>query len=209
MAQKALEQQHNQPADATAIDAPQADDSAVEPLITLAAALLDFDRLRLVALLVEGPANRLRMAEVTGVSHRDLLRLLDSLQEFGLVRLKPPAPREPDHYALYELDTDAFTAARRAMGKYKGVRKRPSDSREMTLETFLPAGKLTALPRKHTQMLVVLEEIAGKFEPERQYPEPEVNVILEEVNEDYCTLRRLLVDYGYMSRSGGVYTRNA
>jgi ArsR family transcriptional regulator, arsenate/arsenite/antimonite-responsive transcriptional repressor len=209
MIEKTLVEQNNQPAEATAAGASPADDSALEPLITLAAALLDLDRLRLVSLLAEGPANRLRMSEATGLSHRDLLRQLDSLQNFGLVRLKPPAPREPDHYALYELNTDAFTAARRAMGKYKGVRKRPSDSREMTLETFMPAGKLASLPSKHTQMLVVLEEIAGKFEPERQYPEREVNVILEDVNEDYCTLRRLLVDFGYMSRSGGIYIRNA
>jgi hypothetical protein len=53
-----------------------------------------------------------------------------------------------------------------------------------------------------------LNEIAGKFEPERQYAEREVNVILEDINEDYCTVRRFLVDYGYLSRSGGIYTRN-
>ena len=205
MNQETLVEQQTQPAEG----APESDDSAVEPLIALASALLDLDRVRIVALLAEGPANRLRMAEATGLSHRDLLRQLESLQNFGLVRLQPPEPRDPDHYALYELNNDAFTAARRAMGKYKGVRKRPSDSREMTLETFLPAGKLTSFPRKHAQMLVVLDEIVGKFEPEKQYPERDVNVILGEVNEDYATLRRLLVDYGYMSRSGGIYTRNA
>ncbi|HET9494164.1 MAG TPA: DUF2087 domain-containing protein [Chloroflexia bacterium] len=205
MNEETLVQQQNQPAES----APESDDSAIEPLITLASALLDLDRLRVVALLAEGPANRVRMSEATGLPHRDLLRLIDGLQNFGLVRPVPPAPREPDHHTLYELNQEAFTAARRAMGKYKGVRKRPSDSREMTLETFLPAGKLTAFPRKHSQMLVVLDEIVGKFEPERQYPEREVNVILGEVNEDYATLRRLLVDYGYMVRSGGIYRRNA
>jgi hypothetical protein len=205
----ALEEQNTQPAQDAVPDIRQTDDSALEPLITLGAALLDLDRVRIVALLAEGPANRLRMTEATGLPHRELLRQLDSLQSFGLVRLVPPAPRDPDHYALYELVPEAFTAARRAMGKYKGVRKRPSDSREMTLETFLPDGKLTALPRKHTQMLVVLEELVGKFEPDREYPEREVNEILKDVNEDFATLRRLLVDYGYMSRGGGIYTRNA
>ena len=99
------------------------------------------------------------------------------------------------------------------MGKYKGVRKRPSDSREMTLETFMPGGKLSAMPLKQSQIVVILEEIARKFEPEKQYTEREVNVILEEINEDYCTTRRYLVDYGYLSRTrdGSVYyerTRN-
>ena len=207
MNEETLVEQQTQPTESAPSAAPESDDSPIEPLITLASALLDLDRLRVVALLAEGPANRVRMAEATSFSHRDLLRILGSLQNFGLVRPVPPAPREPDHLSLYELNQEAFTAARRAMGKYKGVRKRPSDSREMTLETFLPAGKLTAFPSKHTQMLVVLEEIVGKFEPDRQYPEREVNVILKDANEDYATLRRLLVDYGYMTRSGGIYRR--
>jgi hypothetical protein len=79
----------------------------------------------------------------------------------------------------------------------------------MTLETFMPGGKLTAFPKKHDQMVVLMDEIARKFEPDREYKEKEVNVILEDVNEDYCTIRRILVDYGYLSRHKGIYTKNA
>ena len=73
----------------------------------------------------------------------------------------------------------------------------------------MPGGKLSALPLKNNQIIVILEELARKFELEREYKEKEVNVILEDVNEDYCTLRRLLVDYGYLSRHKGIYTKNA
>lgn len=180
---------------------------SIEPLISLASALLDTDRLRIAAALVAKPANRMELAESTGLSHRDLLRQLDILRTHGLVRLQEPAPRQPDQYTKYELNTEAFRSARQAMGKYKGVKPRPTDSRLMTLETFMPGGKLVAMPHKHEQVLAVLSEIATKFEPEKQYVEREVNVILEEVNEDYCTLRRALVDYGYLSRSGGIYER--
>jgi hypothetical protein len=123
------------------------------------------------------------------------------------VKLEEPAPRNPDAYSRYELSKEAFRAARQAMGKYKGRKPRPTDPRELTLETFMPGGKLTALPKKEEQILTILGEIADKFEPEKQYAEGEVNVILEDVNEDYCTVRRLLVDYGYLSRTGGVYTK--
>jgi len=186
----------------------QADENALEPLISLATALLDLDKIKIVAVLANGPANRMDMAMATGLSHRELIRLLDGLQSFGLVKLEEPAPRDPDHYSRYELNQQAFTAARRAMGKYKGVRKRPSDSRELTLDTFMPDGKLRSLPMKHSQIVVILEEIARQFEPEKQYSEREVNAILEEINEDYCTTRRSLVDYGYLSRKDGVYTKN-
>jgi hypothetical protein len=95
------------------------------------------------------------------------------------------------------------------MGKFRGVKPRPTDSRELTLETFMPGGKLVAFPKKNDQMVVILNEMAERFEAGKQYTEKEVNVILEDINEDYCTLRRCLVDYGYLSRSAGVYNRNA
>jgi hypothetical protein len=189
----------------------QADENALEPLISLATALLDLDKIRIVAVLANGPANRMDMAEATGLSHRELIRLLDGLQSFGLVKLEEPAPRDPDHYSRYELNQQAFTAARRAMGKYKGVRKRPSDSRELILDTFMPDGKIRVLPLKQNQIVVILEEVAQRFELEKQYTEREVNAVLEGISEDYASLRRYLVDYGYLSRTrdGSVYQKTA
>lgn len=179
----------------------------LEPLISLASALLDTDRLRIAAALVAEPANRMELAEATGLSYRDLLRQLDILRAHDVVRFQAPVPRQPDQYSRYELNLEAFKAARQAMGKYKGVKPRPTDSRLMTLETFMPGGKLVAFPHKQEQILTILNEVATKFEPEKKYQERDVNVILEEVNEDYCTLRRFLVDYGYLSRDKGVYEK--
>ena len=184
------------------------EDDALQPLFSLASALLDTDRLRIAARLVNGPTNRMDLAEVTGLPHRELLRQLGLLQYFGLVKLQEPAPRNPDHYSNYELNDDAFRQARQAMGKLKGRKPRPTDARLMTLETFMPGGKLLAFPRKQEQLQVILDEIALRFETEREYEETDVNVILEEVNEDYCTIRRHLVDFGYLSRHKGVYTKN-
>ncbi|HKP51984.1 MAG TPA: DUF2087 domain-containing protein [Chloroflexia bacterium] len=196
------------PSEAAPAEAP-ADENVVEPLVSLASAFMDVDRLKIAARLAEGPANRMQLAEATGLRHKDLLRQLGLLQYFGVVRLSEPAPRSPDHYSPYELADEAFRAARQAMGKYKGRKPRPTDARLMTLETFMPGGKLTAFPKKHDQMVVLMDEIARKFEPDREYKEKEVNVILEDVNEDYCTIRRILVDYGYLSRHKGIYTKNA
>lgn len=188
-------------------DAPE--ENVLEPLIALANGLFDTDRLRIAAVLVGRPANRMQLAEATGLPQRELLRQLGLLQYFGLVKLQEPAPRHPDQYSPFVLDEEAFRAARQAMGKYRGRKPRPTDPRQMILETFMPGGKLYAMPHKQEQVTTILSEIAQKFSMDKQYEEREVNVILEEVNEDYCTLRRYLVDYGYLSRSGGVYTKNA
>lgn len=192
---------------------PQADDlEAIQPLIALASALLDNDRLRIAGLLAGGPANRMEMAQATSLSHKELVRHLDSLQSFGVVKLQEPAPRDPDAYSRYELNAETFRAARQAMGKFKGVRKRPSDSRLMTLETFMPDGKLSAMPLKQPQIVIILDEISLRFDSEKQYSERDINVILKDISEDdYATIRRYLVDYGYLTRTrdGSVYRKNA
>jgi hypothetical protein len=183
---------------------------ALQPLIALATALLDTDRLRIAGVLANGPSNRMDLERATGIPHRELLRHLDSLQSFGIIKLQDPAPRDPDHYSPYELNAATFRAARQAMGKYKGVRKRPSDSRELTLETFMPDGKLTAFPLKQAQLLVILDTVSARFDAEKQYTERQVNVVLAEITDDFATLRRDLVDYGYLSRTsdGSVYHKN-
>jgi hypothetical protein len=184
---------------------------ALQPLLTLATAMLDNDRLRIAGLLAGGPSNRIELAQATGLSHKELLRHLESLHSFGLVKLQDPAPRDPDPYSVYELNGETFRTARKVMGKFKGVRKRPSDSRLMVLETFMPGGKMNAMPMKQPQIVVILDEVSLRFEPDREYTEKEVNAILSDIYEqDFVTLRRYLVDFGYLNRTrdGSVYRKN-
>src|SRR5687767_3387596 len=156
------------------------EEDVVQPLLSLGSALVDLDRLRIVARLVSGQANRVQLMEATHLPHKELLRQLGLLQYFGLVKYKEPAPRDPDMYTPMVLNQEAFRAAQQAMGKLRGRKPRPTDARQMTLETFMPDGKLSAFPRKQEQMLIILDEVAAKFETERQYKERDVNVILEE-----------------------------
>src|SRR5215210_1147083 len=187
--------------DIAVVDEAAREDSGIEPLISLANALFDTDRLRIAAALLNGPSSRMELAQVTGLSHRELLRQLNLLQYFGLVKAEEASPRHPDPYSRFLLNEEAFKAARQAMSRYRGRKPRPTDKRELTLDTFMPDGKLNAFPLKQEQIVVILDEVVKKFDTEKQYTEKQVNVILEDVNEDYCTLRRMLVDYRYLSRS--------
>ena len=186
----------------------EAEDNGVEALVSLASALFDIDRLRIAAALSNGPANRMELAEKVGLSHRELIRQLDLLQYFRLARPENPSAGHPDHYTRYVLNEDGFRQARQAMAKYRGQKPRPTDKRELTIETFMPGGKLTAFPLKNEQIVIILDEVVEKFDLEKQYTEKQENVILEEINEDYCSLRRLLIDYRYLSRNKGIYVRN-
>ena len=68
--------------------------------------------------------------------------------------------------------------------------------------------RLIQIPAKQKKWLVVLRWLATLFQPDKLYTEPEINAILREVYEhDFVSLRRDLVDFGYLrrERGGGKY----
>jgi len=78
-----------------------------------------------------------------------------------------------------------------------------ADETEKTLSRLFPEGPdgpLLTFRLKEKQRLIVLRELAKRFERSRRYAEAEVNEILEEAYGDYATLRRSLVDYGFLDR---------
>lgn len=60
--------------------------------------------------------------------------------------------------------------------------------------------KLKSIPRKEKYKLILLQEIAQLFQPGRMYSESEVNQLLKEVYSDYASIRRYLIDFGYLRR---------
>jgi len=83
--------------------------------------------------------------------------------------------------------------------RYK-VTQRDSDK---LLKTFFPEGidgplKTFSIKEKHK--LVVLQEIVKRFQGEQTYTEKEVNQILKLVYPDFVTLRRYLIEYGFLDR---------
>lgn len=76
--------------------------------------------------------------------------------------------------------------------------------REATLKTCLSSReplRLTAFPKKQKKKIVLMDEVVKQFEPGRTYSEPEVSGMLKEIYGDFTTLRRALVDYGYLGRT--------
>ncbi|HEY8641333.1 MAG TPA: DUF2087 domain-containing protein [Candidatus Dormibacteraeota bacterium] len=75
------------------------------------------------------------------------------------------------------------------------------------LRTFMPDGRLLAIPAKNRKRRVVLSWLADHFRPAERYPESVVNEILSRYHPDYATLRRYLVDEELMHRQDGLYWR--
>lgn len=75
------------------------------------------------------------------------------------------------------------------------------------LRAFFVQGRLQTMPAKRSKRLVVLDRLAGAFEPGVHYPESEVNTRLQAFHPDYALLRRYLVDEEFLARDHGVYWR--
>lgn len=75
------------------------------------------------------------------------------------------------------------------------------------VRTFMRNGRVVAMPAKRSRRLVLLDHIAQLFEPGVRYEEAEVSLMLRKVFEDYATLRRYLVDAGFLDRDHGIYWR--
>ena len=63
-----------------------------------------------------------------------------------------------------------------------------------------PDGPLSTFEMKEKAKIVVLGHITGRFDVNRVYTEKEVNEILKTAYPDFATLRRYLVEYGFMDR---------
>lgn len=59
---------------------------------------------------------------------------------------------------------------------------------------------LKRFPKKEKEKLIVLQKIINKFDKDKKYTEKEINGIIKNIFGDYVTIRRYLVDYGFLDR---------
>lgn len=80
------------------------------------------------------------------------------------------------------------------------------EEEKQVLRDYTFNGRIRQFPTKEKKWIVMLHWLATKFEADRRYTEKEVNAILTPIHEDYATLRRNLIAYGFMRRERGGQT---
>ncbi|RJP74313.1 MAG: DUF2087 domain-containing protein [Ignavibacteriales bacterium] len=176
--------------------------------ISIMKALADSSRLLIVNSLMEKPqyveelAQRLNLAVSTVSFH------LKKLESANLV-----FKRKEQYYVVYHLNDRIFYTTLKDITSFKNEHKIVQDERiaaykAKVLKTFFSKGKLIKLPSQHKKKIIVLEEILKLFNNEKVYPEKEIDSVIENVFDDYCTIRRLLIDNKLMFRSNGKYKLN-
>ena len=61
--------------------------------------------------------------------------------------------------------------------------------------------KLRTFATKEKRKLVILRRIVREIDKDKNYTEKELNSLLKEIYDDFVTLRRYLIEYGFMDRS--------
>jgi DNA-binding HxlR family transcriptional regulator len=182
-------------------------------LLVALKALSDASRLRIVGLLADGRrmaveqlAASLELTPATVVHH------LKKLREAGLVESHARPPYMDYSLRLGRLSEIGGTLhriAREQSGEAVTDAAAPEWAglaEAKVLRAFFDGERLTSIPAQHSKRLVVLRQLAETvFERKRKYPEKEVNQLLAVRHPDAASLRRYLVDEGFMARKNSVY----
>lgn len=73
--------------------------------------------------------------------------------------------------------------------------------KDKIIKNYTKNGRITIFPRKEKKKLIILQYVSEKFDTDRKYSETEINEIIGGIIDDYVSLRRSLIDYGFMERN--------
>ncbi len=173
-------------------------------LLAFFKALADANRLKIVGLLAQEDCSVEQLAALLNLRPSTVSHHLARLAQAGLVSARPES-----YYNVYQLETGALESMARRMLAQDTL---PAVAAEVDMDAYdrkvlrdftTPEGRLKDLPAQRKKQLVVLQHAAGFFEPGERYTEKQVTGRLSEFTDDPVTLRRLLVDFGFLNREGG------
>lgn len=166
-------------------------------------ALADPERLAVAGALAVGPRTAEELAGAASLPVHRVRRHLGRLTATGVVRAL-------EDRRTYLLDAGVLRQAAREAGPSRepGIALGAGDEgEESVLRQWFVGGRLKEIPAKRSKRLVVLTRLALEFEVGVRYPEREVNAVLRRFHPDAASLRRLLVDEGFLSRDRSEYWR--
>lgn len=176
------------------------DDALIERLAMLFATMAEPMRLRILGAVAERPHTGQELAERFGISPPTVSHHMAKLTAAGLVAVTADAQRR-----IYSLDRSALQADVRRANEAPPRREPSRDETEKILAAFFDGERLRTIPAQRKKRVVVLRRLVERFEPGREYAERDVNDLLRRSHDDVATLRRELVDYGFLTRNAGVY----
>jgi len=160
--------------------------------------------LAVVAALALGASDATAVTAASGLDARAVATALHRLEAGGLV--------ERGGDGTLVLLAAAFRRAARAAAAEGPPADDPGAGHDAetakVLRAFVRDGRLTSLPTAESKKRILLDVICQDLEPGQRFSEAEVNLRLRRWHDDVASLRRWLVDLGYLDRHAGEYWRS-
>lgn len=175
--------------------------------ITLFKCLADKSRLQILKSLAIEDMYVERLAERLGLTAPTVSFHLKKLADAGAV-----TSYKSQYYMMYSLKKEIFETSildiLRQDSDEAGIQEqRDAQYRQKVIETFFAYGKLKSIPVQRKKERIVLEQIVQSFEYDRIYSEREVNIILADFYDDFCTIRRDMIGEHLLERDRNGYWR--
>jgi hypothetical protein len=184
-----------------AAESPLIPAESVPALLDFLRGLADARRLQIAGQLAAGRHTVDELAERLKQKPADIQRQLDQLVHLELAAGPEGAAQ------TYRLRLDRIHAlAGQVLARPRT--EAPADAgddyeRKVLREFLRPDGAIREFPAQEKKFQVVVRYALRVFEAGQRYTEKEVNERLKRLNRDSATLRRALIDYGWMQREGG------
>lgn len=168
-------------------------------------ALADKSRLLIITNLIKEPMYVELLAERLDLSPSTVSFHLKKLEECGIVN-----STKEQYYVMYHINDEILSQSiikLISLGEpEKNIQqKREMEYRQNVIKTFFEYGKLKSIPVQQKKRKIVLEQIAKAFQGGRTYTEREVNIIIADFHDDFCTIRREMVGFNVLERENGIY----
>jgi biotin operon repressor len=181
---------------------------SVSDLAHLLKVIADETRLRILGSLAERPRTGKELAEELELTAPTISHHMRKLTDAGIVLSRSEAQRQ-----WYYLNSDLLLASRRVPTSESTTAPPPVDGdddadarfRAKVIRDFFENERLRDIPAQRKRRVIVLQHLMERFDPNASYREADVNALLRSAHEDVATLRRELVDYGFMQRDRGIY----
>ncbi|AGK99428.1 DUF2087 domain-containing protein [Clostridium pasteurianum] len=160
---------------------------------------------KLLNLIAEGlsdkeVAGKLGVAQSTIRNHRYKLREKEKQAKLflALMDLLSKNTNKKINKLDKEVMCDAHKTATTLDDRYNITDKEKVD----VIKTYIDEnGALINYPAREKKKIIVLQEIVKNFSKGKIYSEKEINRILKRIYEDYATIRRALIEYGFIERT--------
>ncbi len=169
--------------------------------------LADKSRLQIIKSLMLEDMYVERLAERLGLTPATISFHLKKLAEIGAV-----TSRKTQYYTMYSLCRNTFSMTvldvlKEQSDEAELQSRREQAYRQKVIDAFFEYGRLKSIPAQRKKERIVLEEIAKAFEPDRIYSEREVNIIIADYHDDFCTIRRDMISERLLDRDSRGYWR--